>query len=195
MLRNVHTYLYFLLLGPDPKPKLRGDARTFRVWLDPNQYQQDMTSSIQSGTEDPYETFNVIMRRKPKENNFKVWTPYWSTQISSHCALYLSALSWDLELWSHQRHPQSDVSHILYSLGYCSCKVGARAALRLPPTQGPPSDLSERHFSLDIHVISCDTPTPLSPLRIPLWQQASIALLSVACSFISITHRRTHQNQ
>ncbi|XP_019132715.2 RNA helicase aquarius isoform X1 [Larimichthys crocea] len=57
--------------GPDPKPKLRGDARTFRVWLDPNQYQQDMTSSIQSGTEDPYETFNVIMRRKPKENNFK----------------------------------------------------------------------------------------------------------------------------
>uniref|UniRef100_A0A8C9Z3V0 RNA helicase aquarius n=1 Tax=Sander lucioperca TaxID=283035 RepID=A0A8C9Z3V0_SANLU len=57
--------------GPDPKPKLRGDARTFRVWLDPNQYQQDMTSSIQSGTEDPYETFNIIMRRKPKENNFK----------------------------------------------------------------------------------------------------------------------------
>uniref|UniRef100_A0A665WP71 RNA helicase aquarius n=1 Tax=Echeneis naucrates TaxID=173247 RepID=A0A665WP71_ECHNA len=57
--------------GPEPKPKLRGDARTFRVWLDPNQYQQDMTSSIQSGTEDPYETFNVIMRRKPKENNFK----------------------------------------------------------------------------------------------------------------------------
>lgn len=60
--------------GPEPKPKLRGDARTFRVWLDPNQYQQDMTSSIQSGTEDPYETFNIIMRRKPKENNFKVWT-------------------------------------------------------------------------------------------------------------------------
>lgn len=57
--------------GPDPKPKLRGDARTFRVWLDPNQYQQDMTSSIQNGTEDPYETFNIIMRRKPKENNFK----------------------------------------------------------------------------------------------------------------------------
>uniref|UniRef100_A0A673CNS9 RNA helicase aquarius n=1 Tax=Sphaeramia orbicularis TaxID=375764 RepID=A0A673CNS9_9TELE len=57
--------------GPEPKPKLRGDSRTFRVWLDPNQYQQDMTSSIQSGTEDPYETFNIIMRRKPKENNFK----------------------------------------------------------------------------------------------------------------------------
>lgn len=59
-------------VGPEPKPKLRGDNRTFRVWLDPNQYQQDMTSSIQNGTEDPYETFNIIMRRKPKENNFKV---------------------------------------------------------------------------------------------------------------------------
>ncbi|KTF80181.1 hypothetical protein cypCar_00041635, partial [Cyprinus carpio] len=44
---------------------------TFRVWLDPNQYQQDMTNSIQNGAEDPYETFNIIMRRKPKENNFK----------------------------------------------------------------------------------------------------------------------------
>ncbi|XP_035388468.1 RNA helicase aquarius isoform X2 [Electrophorus electricus] len=57
--------------GPDPKPKLKGDSRTFRVWLDPNQYQQDMTNSIQNGAEDPYETFNIIMRRKPKENNFK----------------------------------------------------------------------------------------------------------------------------
>lgn len=57
--------------GPDPKPKLRGDTRTFRIWLDPNQYQQDMTNSIQNGVEDPYETFNIIMRRKPKENNFK----------------------------------------------------------------------------------------------------------------------------
>ncbi|KAM8833729.1 RNA helicase aquarius isoform 2-T3 [Synchiropus picturatus] len=57
--------------GPEPRPKLQGDTRTFRVWLDPNQYQQDMTSSIQSSTEDPYETFNILMRRKPKENNFK----------------------------------------------------------------------------------------------------------------------------
>ncbi|KAG7466190.1 hypothetical protein MATL_G00162160 [Megalops atlanticus] len=57
--------------GPDPKPKMKGDTRTFRVWLDPNQYQQDMTNSIQHGVEDPYETFNIIMRRKPKENNFK----------------------------------------------------------------------------------------------------------------------------
>eukprot|EP00061_Rhincodon_typus_P019061 g48504.t1 len=57
--------------GPEPKPKLKGDSRTYRVWLDPNQYQQDMSFSVQSGAEDVYETFNIIMRRKPKENNFK----------------------------------------------------------------------------------------------------------------------------
>ncbi|MBN3298778.1 AQR helicase, partial [Amia calva] len=57
--------------GPEPKPKLKGDSRTFRVWLDANQYQQDMTNTIQTGSEDVYETFNIIMRRKPKENNFK----------------------------------------------------------------------------------------------------------------------------
>ncbi|XP_072313298.1 RNA helicase aquarius isoform X2 [Eucyclogobius newberryi] len=57
--------------GPEPRPKLLGDTRTFRVWLDPNQYQQDMTNNIQNGAEDPYESFNILMRRKPKENNFK----------------------------------------------------------------------------------------------------------------------------
>uniref|UniRef100_A0A7M4FPY1 RNA helicase aquarius n=1 Tax=Crocodylus porosus TaxID=8502 RepID=A0A7M4FPY1_CROPO len=57
--------------GPEPKPRLKGDSRTYRVFLDPNQYQQDMTNTIQNRTEDVYETFNIIMRRKPKENNFK----------------------------------------------------------------------------------------------------------------------------
>lgn len=32
--------------GPEPKPTLRGDTRTYRVWLDPNQYQQDMSKTI-----------------------------------------------------------------------------------------------------------------------------------------------------
>lgn len=72
MINAPSVNLLCLTQGPDPKPKLRGDTRTFRVWLDPNQYQQDMTNSIQNGAEDPYETFNIIMRRKPKENNFKV---------------------------------------------------------------------------------------------------------------------------
>ena len=98
--------------GPEPKPILKGETRTYRVWLDPNQYQKDMTGTIDgqevgarhtyhydvaitisatfdghdlscvSGRlrdvqhpvfvrQDVYETFNILMRRKPKENNFK----------------------------------------------------------------------------------------------------------------------------
>lgn len=33
--------------GPEPKPELKGDGRTFRMWLDTNQYQQDMAATVQ----------------------------------------------------------------------------------------------------------------------------------------------------
>ncbi|KAG1657217.1 RNA helicase aquarius [Nymphon striatum] len=56
--------------GPEPKPALPGDTRTYRVWLDCNQYRLDMDDNVQGG-EDVYQSFNIIMRRKPKENNFK----------------------------------------------------------------------------------------------------------------------------
>lgn len=56
--------------GPEPRPELEGDARTFRLLLDPNQYRLDLDHASK-GTEDVYETFNIVMRRKPKENNFK----------------------------------------------------------------------------------------------------------------------------
>ncbi|XP_030854514.1 RNA helicase aquarius isoform X2 [Strongylocentrotus purpuratus] len=57
--------------GPEPKPDFTGITRTYRVWLDSNQYQKDMAKTASSGTEDVYESFNIMMRRKPKENNFK----------------------------------------------------------------------------------------------------------------------------
>ncbi|XP_017468597.1 PREDICTED: intron-binding protein aquarius [Rhagoletis zephyria] len=56
--------------GPEPRPQLPGEQRTYRVWLDSNQYRLDM-DSLQDGSDDVYESFNIIMRRKPKENNFK----------------------------------------------------------------------------------------------------------------------------
>lgn len=56
--------------GVDEKPVLTGDSRTWRVWLDPNQYQADIQATL-DGSEDIYDTFNIFMRRKPKENNFK----------------------------------------------------------------------------------------------------------------------------
>uniref|UniRef100_A0A182P429 RNA helicase aquarius n=1 Tax=Anopheles epiroticus TaxID=199890 RepID=A0A182P429_9DIPT len=63
--------------GIEQRPQLAGEQRTFRVWLDSNQYRLDMDATLQSsggdddGKEDVYEGFNIIMRRKPKENNFK----------------------------------------------------------------------------------------------------------------------------
>uniref|UniRef100_A0A4W5RQS8 RNA helicase aquarius beta-barrel domain-containing protein n=1 Tax=Hucho hucho TaxID=62062 RepID=A0A4W5RQS8_9TELE len=59
----------------------------FRVWLDPNQYQQDMTNSIQNGTEDPYESFNIIMRHKPKENNFKAVQEMIRNLMNTECVV------------------------------------------------------------------------------------------------------------
>ena len=56
--------------GIEPRAKLTGDRRTFRVWLDTNQYRADM-EDLQEGGDDVYERFNILMRRKPKENNFK----------------------------------------------------------------------------------------------------------------------------
>ena len=33
---------FMFVIGPEPKPTIKGDFRTFRVWLDTNQYQKDM---------------------------------------------------------------------------------------------------------------------------------------------------------
>merc|ERR1719216_272085 len=56
--------------GSEPKPKFNSGNRTFRVLLDCNQYREDMDMTSQGG-EDVYSSFNILMRRKPKENNFK----------------------------------------------------------------------------------------------------------------------------
>jgi len=49
-----------------------GTKRTLTVALDTAQYQLDMNHLAKHKTaEDPYGTFNLLMRRKPKENNFK----------------------------------------------------------------------------------------------------------------------------
>lgn len=49
----------------------KGDLRTVTVALDTAQYHMDVTDIADKGAEDVYGTFNVLMRRKPKENNFK----------------------------------------------------------------------------------------------------------------------------
>ncbi|PAA88719.1 hypothetical protein BOX15_Mlig009685g1, partial [Macrostomum lignano] len=49
----------------------QGRHRTYRVRLDPCQYQTDMERVSEGSGEDVYSSFNVLLRRKPKENNFK----------------------------------------------------------------------------------------------------------------------------
>ncbi|KAI0983748.1 hypothetical protein GJ496_004054 [Pomphorhynchus laevis] len=52
--------------NPNEEPVMpAGSKRTFRVWLDSNQYYED------ESIDEIYESFNIIVRRKPKENNFK----------------------------------------------------------------------------------------------------------------------------
>ncbi|KAG0254200.1 hypothetical protein DFQ27_006997 [Actinomortierella ambigua] len=71
------------IIGPNGRPldnkkdpKLiqehrQGNTRTFRVALDANQYKIDQEAARKPGGEDVYQTFNVLLRRKPQENNFK----------------------------------------------------------------------------------------------------------------------------
>lgn len=49
----------------------KGDLRTVTVALDTAQYHMDVSNIAEKGADDVYSTFNILMRRKPKENNFK----------------------------------------------------------------------------------------------------------------------------
>ncbi|CAI9102844.1 OLC1v1001193C1 [Oldenlandia corymbosa var. corymbosa] len=49
----------------------KGELRTVTVALDTAQYHMDVSNIAEKGAEDIYGTFNVLLRRKPKENNFK----------------------------------------------------------------------------------------------------------------------------
>ncbi|KAL6288695.1 hypothetical protein ACE6H2_006205 [Prunus campanulata] len=49
----------------------KGELRTVTVALDTAQYHMDVSNIAAKGSEDVYGTFNILMRRKPKENNFK----------------------------------------------------------------------------------------------------------------------------
>lgn len=49
----------------------KGELRTVTVALDTAQYHMDLTDIARKDAEDVYGTFNILMRRKPKENNFK----------------------------------------------------------------------------------------------------------------------------
>ena len=53
------------------KPHFDTDNRTFRMWLDCNQYGEDAEAASETGVNEFYAGFSLIVRRKPEENNFK----------------------------------------------------------------------------------------------------------------------------
>jgi intron-binding protein aquarius len=53
-------------------PHPAGFLRTYVLELDPAQYQLDVNATAAGEAPDVYATFNVLMRRDAKENNFKV---------------------------------------------------------------------------------------------------------------------------
>ena len=72
--------------GIDVNPDLTGTKRTFRVFLDSNQYKTDLMN-INQGKEDLYQTFNLVIRRKPKENNFKAVLETIRDLMNIHCVV------------------------------------------------------------------------------------------------------------
>ncbi|KAF9902731.1 hypothetical protein EC991_004582 [Linnemannia zychae] len=83
-LKHVRGCQVVSVIGPNGKPfdykksdpKLiqdhrTGNTRTFRVALDSNQYKIDQMAARKSGGGDVYQTFNIVLRRQPQENNFK----------------------------------------------------------------------------------------------------------------------------
>jgi len=58
----------FTGMGETADKRLTGNKRVLRCYLDAAQYQLDTTTGV---GEEVYKGFNIIMRRNPKENNFK----------------------------------------------------------------------------------------------------------------------------
>lgn len=61
--------------------QLQGDGRSFRLRLDPNQYQLDTERT------DLYFSFNLIVRRDPRANNFKAVLATIRQLLNTKCAV------------------------------------------------------------------------------------------------------------
>ncbi|KAL6742113.1 hypothetical protein Aduo_015304 [Ancylostoma duodenale] len=71
----------------EKKPQIQGDLRRFRVFLDPNQYRIDMENRVEKGAEDVYYTFNLVVRRDPKTNNFKAVLATMRQLLNTECVV------------------------------------------------------------------------------------------------------------
>ncbi|WKY11101.1 hypothetical protein Q1695_003001 [Nippostrongylus brasiliensis] len=71
----------------EKKHQIQGDIRRYRVFLDPNQYRIDMENRVEKGAEDVYYTFNMVVRRDPKTNNFKAVLSTMRQLLNTECVV------------------------------------------------------------------------------------------------------------
>ncbi|GMS80067.1 hypothetical protein PENTCL1PPCAC_2242, partial [Pristionchus entomophagus] len=71
----------------EKKPQVVGDVRRWRVSLDPNQYRMDMENTVEKKSEDVYYTFNLVVRRDPKTNNFKAVLGTMRELLNTECVV------------------------------------------------------------------------------------------------------------
>ncbi|XGW03315.1 hypothetical protein V3C99_014927 [Haemonchus contortus] len=71
----------------EKRPQIQGDIRRYRVFLDPNQYRIDMENRAEKGAEDVYYTFNLVVRRDPKTNNFKAVLATMRQLLNTECVV------------------------------------------------------------------------------------------------------------
>lgn len=79
----VHVYMYIcscVSSGPEPKPVLSGNSRTYRVWMDTNQYQRDMARVVKG--EEVSEHSSVCEW---------VLNSWWGRQASNRCRVLFQA--------------------------------------------------------------------------------------------------------
>eukprot|EP00055_Hartaetosiga_balthica_P013350 m.68179 g.68179 ORF g.68179 m.68179 type:complete len:1471 (-) comp8237_c0_seq1:466-4878(-) len=72
---------------PDARPRMpEHNKRMYRVKLDPVQYKRDLENPSFPDV-DVYDTFNVFIRRDPKENNFKAVLDTIRSLMNTHCVV------------------------------------------------------------------------------------------------------------
>lgn len=81
--------------SPDMREKRAGKRRLLRVRLDPIQYQQDMERLATGTIPDPYDSFNLLIRRDPVTNNFK------SVLQTTRDLLNLPHIEKEVPVWLH----------------------------------------------------------------------------------------------
>lgn len=157
---------------PDDHTKRSGKRRKLVVQFDPLQYQHDMENVSKGLMQDPYEGFNVLIRRDPASNNFKAVLDTSLSMINTNM-LSASLPSWLQDILVGRGNPSKctykvlqdsvysndfgdtlqDATHVIesfpdYTVSFCDKKGNPLS----PEEARPPYRL---HFNEDEMTIQC----------------------------------------